>query len=138
MNHGELLTLLQNRELTMSILNILQKEDGVFSKAVKKNRALDEAFGISSNEEKNRPPQSIDIRGKGYRAPSKLIRDYVWQVGDEVIIWSDASESGLRRAFANAGYKTSIDNEGKNKRRIEITELLGESNQYSYARKRKV
>jgi hypothetical protein len=138
MNHQDLITLLSNREVTMSILNILAAENESLSGSKKTDEALEKTLNVFSNTTKPRPPGSIDIRGKGHRQASRLAKTYDFKVGDKIDVWSEASESGLRRAFAGENYKVSIDNVGNKKRTLEILEYLSNSGkEYSYARKKK-
>jgi len=139
MNHQDLITLLSNREVTMAILNILSAENKSFSDSKKTDEALEKTLNVFSNTVKPRPPGSIDIRGKGHRQASRLAKTYDFKISDKFDVWSDSSESGLRRAFASENYKVSIDNVGNKKRTIEILEYLSDSGrEYSYARKKKV
>jgi len=119
MNTKDLLLILENQELSKALINILSKE-GDSTKQTKQvsleSAILGETETNLFGETKSVVPNISDLRNKGYQAPSKFVKDYIFPIGKRFEVWWDRHDSSLRNAFYRAGLVVSMDSLVKNKK----------------------
>lgn len=125
MKNEDLLLLLNNSELTKTIINLLSKNNkpSVADEMPILNKEIHGETNIFGEPIGKVVPLVNDLRDNGYQAPSKFVREFVFPIGRKFVVWYQGHESSLRNAFYRKDIQVSIDTLSKGKK-LQIT-ILG-------------